>query len=148
MSLIRTVILLSAAVMLLPTEKKDQAEFSTTAARTAEQTATFCDRNPSTCASGRDIWGLFLRKAEYGVELGARLLRQQLLGGPANEPQPAQTPHVQSAQPALPQGQPPIRLEPALGSALTSPQVPPLPPAQAPAPRRSAQQIEQPPRWR
>lgn len=65
--------------MLLPTEEKKQAEFSVTAAQTAERTASYCERNPTTCQAGRELWATFVRKAEYGLELGAGLVREQVL---------------------------------------------------------------------
>ena len=85
MSLLRTGILLAVGVMLLPVEDRKQVELTQTARRAAEETATFCQRNPSTCAAGSEIWALFLRKAEFGLELGARLLREQLTGALATE---------------------------------------------------------------
>ncbi len=78
MSLFRIGIVLAGAIMLLPVEDQKQAEPSATAMRTTQQSATFCERNPATCANARDGWALFLRKAEYAMELSARLLREQL----------------------------------------------------------------------
>lgn len=85
MSLIRTGLVLAAVIMVLPTEEKKQAELTSAAARGAEQTATFCERNPSTCGAGRELWALFLRKAEFGMELAAGLVRDQLAR--ANQPE-------------------------------------------------------------
>lgn len=121
--------------MLLPAEEKKQAAFSTTVARTAEQTASFCDRNPSTCATGRDAWALFQRKAEYGMELGARLLREQLVRGLSGDNSPA-TP-----------AQPPVNPQ----TSTQHVRVDPLPLAATrmePASRRSTNQMDNAPRWR
>ncbi len=85
MSLFRTALVIAAAVMLLPVDEKKQAQFSATASRAAAETATFCQRNVDTCATGRELWGLFVQKAEYGVELGARLIRAQLMSDSAGE---------------------------------------------------------------
>ena len=123
--------------MLLPAEEKKQAEFATTATRTAEQTAAFCDRNPSTCATGRDAWALFLRKAEYGMELGARLLREQLVRGLSGDNTPA-SPAQPPAIPQVPQAQQ-ARIEPLQQPAAVRAE---------PAPRRSAYQTDNAPRWR
>src|SRR5262245_50006534 len=90
MSLIRTGILLAVGVMLLPVEERKQAQFTSAASRAVEETATFCERNPSTCAAGSELWALFLRKAEFGLELGARLVREQLFGAPATGAQTAE----------------------------------------------------------
>ena len=121
--------------MLLPAEEKKQAAFSTTVARTAEQTASFCDRNPSTCATGRDAWALFQRKAEYGMELGARLLREQLVRGLSgdNTPTPVQPP-VNPQAPAQH-----VRIEPLPQAAATR---------MEPTPRRNTYQMDNAPRWR
>jgi hypothetical protein len=129
MSIIRTGLLLAVVVMLLPAEQKKQAELTQAASRTAEQTMTFCERNPNTCATGRDLWSLFLRKAEYAVELGAGLVRDQLMRGAA--------PDAPAARHAGTAG----------AGATHSPQLEPVS-ASAQPQRRSAQQAEQPPRWR
>jgi hypothetical protein len=99
MSIFKTTVLLAAVVMLLPAEEKSQTQLASTASRTAERAATYCERNPSTCATGRDVWALFVRKAEYGLELGAGLLREHLLRGAADEApqQPAAMPTPASA---------------------------------------------------
>lgn len=78
MSMLRTLIVVGAAVMLLPVDAKKQAEFSATASRAAAETATFCQRNVDTCATGRELWGLLVQKAEYGIELGASLVRAEI----------------------------------------------------------------------
>ncbi len=129
MSIIRAGIVVAAAVMLLPVEEKKQAQLASTASLTAERTVSFCDRNPSTCAAGNDLWALFLRKAEFGMELGATLLREQLLRG-MGEPQsvaaPADVRAPAAAVPALPQQ---ARVEPAQQ-------------------RRAAYPMDHPPKWR
>jgi hypothetical protein len=139
MSLFRTVFVVAAAVMLLPAEEKKQTEFASTATRAAEHTATFCERNPSTCTAGREMWSLFLKKAEYGLELGARLLRDQLARAAAGDAAPGPT----AAEPAVVPARSPAAHH----------QVEPLylaPPArnEATTQRRSAQQQETGARWR
>ena len=86
MSLIRIAIVLSVAIMLLPTDEKRQSEVSGVAGATVERTFTFCDRNPSTCAAGREMWSTFVRKAEFGMELASKLVREQLTRGAGTEP--------------------------------------------------------------
>lgn len=121
--------MLAAAVMLLPVEEKKQAHLASTASLTAERTASFCERNPSTCATGNDLWALFLRKAEFGMELGAKLVREQLLRGTA-EPQAIQSAaEVRASAAVVPALAQPVRVEPA-------PQ------------RRTAYPMDQPPKWR
>lgn len=102
MSISKSALLLAAAVMLLPMEESKQTQLATAASQTAERSATFCERNPSTCAAGRDLWAVFLRKAEFGMELGARLVREQMQRG-SSEPAVMQSPvpaRVQAAVPA------------------------------------------------
>ena len=31
--------------------------------------ATFCDRNPETCARGKDAFGVFVQKAQFGARM-------------------------------------------------------------------------------
>lgn len=118
MGLIRTGLVLAAVVMVLPVDERSQSELTASASRAVGQTATYCERNPVTCATGRDAWALFLRKAEYAVELAARLAREQLARALA-PPQP----------------------EPA--AAANAPQRP-----ETPAPRRNQYTMDHPSRWR
>lgn len=99
MSFFKAGVVLVAAIMLLPVEEKNQSQLASTASHTAERTATFCERSPSTCATGRDLWALFLHKAEFGLELGARLLREHLLRATVEE-KPVQSAQVQAHAPA------------------------------------------------
>lgn len=95
MSLIRTAIIVSVVIMLLPTDEKRQEQVAGVAGATVERTVTFCDRNPSTCAAGREMWSTFLRKAEFGMELASRLVRDQMARGgttPASASREAQPP--------------------------------------------------------
>ncbi len=138
MSLIRATLILGAAVMLLPVDEKKQAAFSVTATKAAAETATFCDRNVHTCGAGRELWSLFLHKAEYGIELGARLVREQFLRADSSEQSPSSAssqriaPHATAAAPyrheTLP-NQASYQNDPA-------------------QPRRSAYPMDHPPRWR
>ena len=78
MSLFRVAFFAGAVVLLLPTDERRQTELSNSAKSGIESAATFCERNPSSCAAGRELWATFLRKAEFGVELAARLARSAL----------------------------------------------------------------------
>lgn len=128
-----------AVIMLLPVEEKKQVQLAASASHTAERTATFCERNPSTCANGRDLWALFLQKAEFGLELGSRLLREYLLRSATesrpeqpvgNQPSTVAAPLAQ-ASPAAHASSHPSRLE--------------LPP---PPSRRTNYTMDHPSRWR
>ena len=83
MSLLRTAFILAAVVMLLPTDEKKQQEVVGVAGAAVERTVTFCERNPGTCAAGRELWGTFLRKAEFGMELASKLVREQMSREPS-----------------------------------------------------------------
>lgn len=114
MSIIKTGIILAIAVMLLPADERKQTELAGMASQTAERTVTFCQRNPSTCAAGAEMWQLFLRKAEFGMELAAGLVREQLGRGFAKpEPTPAverrEAPHAIRPEPVAAQH---VRIEP------------------------------------
>ena len=78
MSLIRIAVVLSVVIMLLPTDEKRQADVAGVAGATFERTVTFCERNPSTCSASREMWATFVRKAEFGIELAAKLAREHL----------------------------------------------------------------------
>ena len=115
MSIIRLGLLAGLAIMLLPADELRQAELSGAASQTAHRTATFCERNPSTCQAGREMWSLFLKKAEFGMELTAGLARDYMARGrepaqaqPQTQPAPARP--ASSAQPAMSAG---VRIEPA-----------------------------------
>lgn len=74
MFLIRVAFWLSLAVLLLPTDERQQARLYGTAAATLERVVTFCDRNAQTCATGADLWATFLKKAEFGGRMAVELI--------------------------------------------------------------------------
>ena len=141
MSLIRSCLIISAAIMFLPVEEKKQIEFTQTLAATPEQSATYCERNPSTCQAGRELWSTFVRKAEYATELGARLLREQLVRAMTEPHEPGRAVQqplalVPFAQAGHPQ---PVRYEPV---------PPPIRPDHQPAARRQGYPMDNASRWR
>ncbi len=86
MSLFRAALILAAAVILLPADARKQAAFSISMTKAASETATFCERNVHTCGAGRELWSLLLSKAENGMELGTRLIREHRLHAGASDP--------------------------------------------------------------
>jgi hypothetical protein len=74
MFLIRMAFWVGRAVLLLPTDERQQARLYNTAAVTVERVATFCDRNAQTCATGADLWATFLKKAEFGGRMAVELI--------------------------------------------------------------------------
>jgi hypothetical protein len=89
MFLFRIVFWLGLAVVFLPTEETQQARLYETASATVERIATFCDRNPKTCAAGAEFWSTFVKKAEFG----ARVATDLIIARPTRSEGPAQPPH-------------------------------------------------------
>ena len=112
MSLIRTGFLLAAVIMLLPTDERRKSEMSGAAGSAVAQTVTFCERNPGSCAAGRELWDTFVHKAEFGLELVSTIARDYLARG--KEPAYAtQTPAPRQPTPAAPAAPPAgVRIEP------------------------------------
>jgi hypothetical protein len=75
--LIRTAFWLMIIVLLLPTDEQQRSEVYGTAQAAVRDVATFCDRNPETCARGKDAFGVFVQKAQFG----ARMLMDLINGG-------------------------------------------------------------------
>lgn len=95
MAFIRNMIVLGAVVALMPTDKAQQSRFYEQAASVATWTVTFCDRNVALCAEGQDLWGTFVKKAEFGASVAYSLIQQQINPGshPAGAATPAATEH-------------------------------------------------------
>jgi hypothetical protein len=56
-------------VLLLPTDEQQRSEVYGTAQAAVHDVATFCDRNPETCARGKDAFGVLVQKAEFGARM-------------------------------------------------------------------------------
>jgi hypothetical protein len=67
--LIRTAFWLMIIVLLLPTDERQRSEVYGTAQAAVHDVATFCDRNPETCAKGKDAFGVLVQKAEFGARM-------------------------------------------------------------------------------
>jgi hypothetical protein len=80
MFLIRVMFWLGVAVLLLPSDARQQARLYQTAAATVERVSSFCDRNPKVCAGGAELWANFLKKAEFAAHLAI-----DLVSGPARQ---------------------------------------------------------------
>ena len=65
--LIRTAFWLMIIVLLLPTDAQQRSEVYGTAQAAVNDVATFCDRNPETCVRGKDAFGVFVQKAQFGA---------------------------------------------------------------------------------
>jgi Family of unknown function (DUF5330) len=67
--LIRTAFWLMIIVLLLPTDEQQRSEVYGTAQAAVHDVATFCDRNPETCARGKDAFAVLVQKAQFGARM-------------------------------------------------------------------------------
>jgi hypothetical protein len=74
MFLIRVGFWVGLAVLLLPTDERQQARLYGTAVATVERVTTFCDRNAQACAAGAELWATFVKKAEFGARMAIDLV--------------------------------------------------------------------------
>jgi len=77
MFLIRTGFWLLVLVLLLPTDENQQNEIYGTAQAAMNDVATFCDRNPQTCATGQNAFAVLVQKAQYGAQVVTNLVDEQ-----------------------------------------------------------------------
>jgi hypothetical protein len=69
MFLIRLGFWLGLAVLLLPTDERQQARLYGSVVAAVDRATTFCDRNAQVCTGGAELWSTFLRKAEFGARM-------------------------------------------------------------------------------
>jgi hypothetical protein len=92
MFLIRLAFWVGLAILLLPSDERQQERLYATAVATVERATTFCDRNPKVCAASGELWAMFLKKAEFGARMAINVVGS---GGRATDdaaplpPQPA-----------------------------------------------------------
>jgi hypothetical protein len=67
--LIRAAFWLMILVLLLPTDKDQQSQVYGTAEAAVKDVVSFCDRNPETCATGRDAFAVVVQKAQFGARM-------------------------------------------------------------------------------
>jgi hypothetical protein len=80
MGLLRNAVIVGAVVALMPTDRAQQARLAEQATAAAKWTATFCERNAATCVQATEVWGVFVRKAEFAGHLAYDLLQERLNG--------------------------------------------------------------------
>ena len=95
--LIRAAFWLMIIVLLLPTDDKQRSEVYGTAQAAVNDVTSFCDRNPETCARGKDAFAVFVQKAEFGARMLMDLIQNKAGGGTE---QPAQLQEMQSSDAA------------------------------------------------
>ncbi len=69
MSILRIGILAAIVIAVLPSDKEQQARLYDRAAGAVHWTATFCDRNGTTCDRAADLWSAFVQKAQFGAQM-------------------------------------------------------------------------------
>ncbi len=91
MFIIRGAFWLGVAVMLLPTEERNQTKLMSTVVSTTERVLTFCDRNPILCQKSAEYGALFLKKAEFGGRMLMDIAneRARINGEPQQAAKPA-----------------------------------------------------------
>lgn len=89
MFLIRTAFWVGLVILLLPTDKQQQAKLYSSARAAIHHVSTFCDRNAGLCAQGARQWATFQTKLEFGTKLAVDLVAERLTGAPLGAPQPA-----------------------------------------------------------
>ena len=67
--LLRTAFWLMIIVLLLPTDERQRSEVYGTAQAAVHDLATFCDRNPESCAKGKDAFGVLVQKSQFGARM-------------------------------------------------------------------------------
>src|SRR3990172_1542580 len=94
--LIRTAFWLMIIVLLLPTDQQQRSEVYGTAQAAVNDVAGFCDRNPETCAKGKDAFAVFVQKAQFGARMLMDLIQNKMRSG--DELAPSET--TPSAEPS------------------------------------------------
>ena len=86
--LIRTAFWLAIIVLLLPTDDRQRSEVYGMAQAAVNDVASFCDRNPETCARGKDAFAVFVQKAEFGARMLMDLIQSKT--GTSDQATPAE----------------------------------------------------------
>ena len=100
--LVRAAFWLMIIVLLLPTDAQQRSEVYGTAQAAVNDVSSFCDRNPDTCARGKDAFAVFVQKAQFGARMLMDLIQNKTSGG-ATEPaqlQDAQSPDAEPPSPS------------------------------------------------
>jgi hypothetical protein len=90
MGLIRTAVVVGAVVALMPTDRTQQLRLADQAGAAAKWTLTFCERNAATCTQAGEVWGVFVKKAQFAGQLAIDLVNDSQRSEPAKA-EPART---------------------------------------------------------
>ena len=69
MFLIRTAFWLMIVILLLPTDEQQQSQIYGTAKAAVQDVTGFCGLNPETCAKSKDVFDVFVQKAQFGAKM-------------------------------------------------------------------------------
>lgn len=69
MFLIKTAFWLTILLLLVPTDGQQSNQVYGTAEAAVKDLASFCDRNPETCVTGKNAFDLLAQKAEFGARM-------------------------------------------------------------------------------
>jgi hypothetical protein len=67
--LIKTAFWLTILLLLIPTDGQQSNQVYGTAEAAVKDLASFCDRNPETCITGKNAFDMLAQKAEFGARM-------------------------------------------------------------------------------
>lgn len=76
MALVRTAIVVSAVIMMLPSDKAKQEQLYVQAVSYAQDAVTYCDRHADTCAKAQELWVDFKAKAAFAGEIAYEAIQR------------------------------------------------------------------------
>jgi hypothetical protein len=90
--LLRAAFWLIILVLLLPTDEKQQSQVYGTAEAAVKDVTSFCSRNPSVCAEGKNAFDVFVQKAQFGAQMIVGFVKEQAGLGQAQSPSAPEDP--------------------------------------------------------
>ena len=93
MSVIKTALVLSVAIAILPSDRAQQERLYVAVSSAAQWSTTYCDRNPTTCDTAHSAWQSFVAKAEFAGKVAYGVAVRYAFGDgqmPERSPQSAE----------------------------------------------------------
>lgn len=81
MSVFRSVVLLSAVIALMPSDRGQQEKLQKSVAEAAHWSMTFCERNARTCETSSAAWAAFKEKAEFAAGMAYTVAMSHVFSG-------------------------------------------------------------------
>jgi hypothetical protein len=85
MFLIKAAFWLTILLLLLPTDGQQQNQVYGTAEAAVKDVASFCERNPETCATGKNAFDVLVQKAQFGARMLMDLIKGDARTGQAEQ---------------------------------------------------------------